>query len=263
MGMADDLEIPMPRMAPAWRVREPARGLDAHTRRLAIIAGGIGLLLVAVLGFWGIRGSRTEGVPIVAADPRPVRAKPTDAGGMEVTGQDEAILGGGSTTAEKDTLAPPPETPAPQALEQMQKIAEKPAARPAEAKVVPVPPPAPPKQTVALTQPVPVLPQSAVSAAPERVTRSPKSVLGQAFLGGAQVQLAALPTEDLANTEWIRLVRRLPELLTDRRPAISKVERDGRAFWRVRTGGFADAATATAFCVKIRARGTGCSVAAF
>jgi len=82
-------------------------------------------------------------------------------------------------------------------------------------------------------------------------------------VGGAFVQLAALETEALAQAEWQRLVKRMPELLGDRKPVVLKAERDGKVVWRIRTGGFADIAEATGFCVKVKARGAGCTLASF
>ena len=77
------------------------------------------------------------------------------------------------------------------------------------------------------------------------------------------VQLAALPTEDAARTEWQHLAKRMPDLLNGRQPSISRTERGGHTFWRVRTSGFADIAQARAFCDHVRAKGGGCSVADF
>ena len=80
---------------------------------------------------------------------------------------------------------------------------------------------------------------------------------------GTLVQLAAVSSEEAAQSEWQRLAKRMPDLLSDRRPVVQRSERDGRTIWRVRTGGFTDTADATAFCVRVRGKGGACSIASF
>jgi len=80
---------------------------------------------------------------------------------------------------------------------------------------------------------------------------------------GATIQLAALSSEDAAKSEWQLLLKRMPDLLGGRQPSFAKTERDGRTYWRVRTGGFGDVAQARAFCDKVRAKGGGCTIADF
>ena len=77
------------------------------------------------------------------------------------------------------------------------------------------------------------------------------------------VQLAAVDTEQGAQAEWLRLAKRMPDALSDRRLVLQRAERDGKAVWRVRTGGFSDVADATAFCSRLRAKGASCTIAAF
>jgi hypothetical protein len=74
------------------------------------------------------------------------------------------------------------------------------------------------------------------------------------------VQLAALPTEEAAKQQWALLQHHLPDLLRGHDPAISKVEVEGRLWWRVRTGGFADPAAARVFCDQVHAQGGACDV---
>jgi Flp pilus assembly protein TadD len=75
-----------------------------------------------------------------------------------------------------------------------------------------------------------------------------------------QVQFAATPSEEVAQTVWQRLQELVPELLGARSPEFIKVDRDGHVFWRVRTGGFPDSETADAFCRQVRAAGGPCIV---
>jgi hypothetical protein len=178
----------------------------------------------------------------VQADSRPIRVKPENPGGMQVAGADADILSGG-TEMKDGKLGPAPEAPAPQAL------TAPPAPPPVVAAAVPAPAP-----VVAATPAKPVAAKPA-PAAEKRPATPPAN--------GALVQLTAVQSEDAARSEWQRLSKRLPDLLGQRKPAFSKTEHDGKALWRVRTGGFADVPQATAFCEKVRAKGVGCSVADF
>jgi hypothetical protein len=215
--------------------------MDPVTRRLVLIAGGLGGVLLAVVGGWSVMGHHSTTVPVVQADSRPMRVKPENPGGMQVAGADEDIFSGGNRAGD-GKLAPPPEAPAPQAL----------TAPP------PVPPaaaaPAPAAVSVPAASPAPAKPAAAKPAiAPDKHPAA----------NGALVQLAAAHSEDAAKSEWQRLSKRMPDLFGQRRPAFSKTEHDGQTLWRVRTGGFADTAEATTFCEKLHAKGVGCSVATF
>lgn len=78
---------------------------------------------------------------------------------------------------------------------------------------------------------------------------------------GPMIQLAAVGSEQAAQAEWARLAKKYPEVLGTRKPVITKVERDGKTFWRIRTAGFADANAAKGACDKLRAQGApGCTV---
>jgi hypothetical protein len=224
--------------------------MDPGTRRLALIAGGLGATLIVVVGGWELVGNRSTTVPVVQADNRPIRVKPDNPGGMQVAGANEDILSGGTESA-AGKLAPPPEAPAPQALR----------APPAAPAAVPTPAPtttvtpAPAANTAAPPKPV-VTPKAVEALSEKRPSAVPTG-------NGTLVQLAAVHSEDAAKSEWERLSKRFPELLGSHHPAFSKTERDGKTLWRVRTGGFTDVPQATSFCEKVRAKGSACSVADF
>jgi hypothetical protein len=231
-------------------------GLEGNTRRMAIVAGGLAAGLAMLMGVWSLSTPRRGGVPVVQADSRPLREKPANPGGMEVDGKDATILSGNADSAAK--LAPPPEAPDVAALKQQAAAAQ--AAAAAAAK--PAPPPTVVAQTVAakpVAAPPPV--QAAAVVLPPPKPAAAASAKPAAPAGKAQVQLGALTSEEAAKTEWQRLERRMPELLGGRKPAVLKSERDGKTFWRLRTGGFADAGEAAQFCEKIRGKGGACSVA--
>ena len=77
---------------------------------------------------------------------------------------------------------------------------------------------------------------------------------------GPHVQLGAFNSEIAASREWRRLQQKLPAALSGREPAITTVERNGTTFWRLRTWGFPDQATARGFCAQIRAVKSRCMV---
>ena len=67
-----------------------------------------------VVGGWSMIGHHSGAVPVVQAESGPIRVKPANPGGMQITGANEDILSGTDTNGGK--LAPPPEVPEPQAL---------------------------------------------------------------------------------------------------------------------------------------------------
>ncbi len=103
----------------------------------------------------------------------------------------------------------------------------------------------------------------ASAAIPAPVAAARPDAAPAAGTQGAMVQLAALDSEQGATTEWQRLQHRMPELLGSRRPEVQRAAHDGHPIWRLRTGGFATLAQAAEFCIQVRAKGTGCSIAAF
>ena len=239
--MSDEASV----RTPTYRVPR-GRGMDPATKRLALIAAGLGSALLAVVGVWSVNGHRSSGgsVPLIEAPPGPMRVKPANPGGMQLAPGDEIFAQGSGGDHGTDTLAPPPETPDPQALRPPPKPAPAPQAAPAPAATSALPAPSTP---IAAHAP----PPTAAPAAKPAV--SPPA-------GRAEVQLAALPTEEAAKQQWALLQHRLPDLLRGRDPAIGKVEVDGHVWWRVRTGGFADPAAARGFCDQVRAKGGACDV---
>ena len=114
-------------------------------------------------------------------------------------------------------------------------------------------------------------PAANAPAAPVAAPRNPPAAApaaqalrpAPATAGIAQIQLAAVGTEDAAMAEWQRLAKKLPDLLGNRRPVISRTERDGKTYWRLRTSGFTDVAQANAFCGQLKSRGANCALATF
>jgi hypothetical protein len=231
--------------SPSYRVNR-SHGLDPMTRRLMLIAGGLTAALVVIALLWSSAGHRGGEVPVVQADPRPLRVKPANPGGMQISGlsADVSSRADGSS----GTLAPAPETPDPQALAQ------------------PAPPPAPkmvPTVVPALPPP-PAIKAAAVAPAPAAPDRRPAApAASSAAAGRREVQLAALTSEAAARQEWDHLVHQMPGLFANRQPIMTRIDHDGHTLWRLRTGGFATESAAGQFCQQVRAKGAGCAVAAF
>jgi hypothetical protein len=253
--------------------------MDPNTKRLALIAGGIGGTLLLLVGGWSLIARHHGGVPVVEADSGPLRVKPENPGGLQVAGQDESILGGSGQGNKQAALAPAPEVPALQALRAQERQAAASASQSTAAQPVSLnavqsaeappdnppaalaPPPAPVAAPIAV-KPSPAMDAKPISTAPAKpapVARTVAPVTGH----GAQVQLAALASEQGAMMEWQRLAKKDPDLFGGRTPSVLRVEREGKVFWRLRTGGFTDLAQASSFCQRIKSRGAGCSVASF
>lgn len=275
-AVSDDISIP----SPTYRVPRHSRGMDPGTRKLALIAAGIGGFLIAVGGGWHMLSHHHDGVPVVQADPGPMRVKPANPGGLQVAGANNDIFSGGSDTADAK-LAPPPQTPDPQALQAMEappKLAAPPPAAPqpaaAQAAAQPAAVPAaaaPPVPRQALREPPaapaaqPPVAQTAAPVPPHTADKPAATAASRPTAGGkdVQVQLAALSSEEAAHQEWDRLMRRWPDLLRGHQPSFSQIDRDGHVFWRVRASGFDGVSDASVFCERVRAKGGGCSVADF
>ncbi len=255
--MADQFNVP----TESWRPRRRESMIGPQVRRMALLAAAV--VAVVGLGYAGYAmfGHGQRAVPVIEADQRPLRVRPDNPGGMQVVGADELVGPGGT-----EAMAPPPEAPAPQALRAKIKAellaASLPPAPVTPAPVVPAP------QLVTVTPPEPPAsiapePRAAIAKPPVAAKAPPAAPSPAASSSGTQVQLGALESEQAAHTEWLRLSHRMPELLAARQPAVLHAERDGHAIYRLRTGGFADPAAATAFCAQVRSKGVGCSIATF
>lgn len=286
---------------PVYRPSVRPGGADPATRRLAIVAGAIGVVLFSVIGGWSLLAHHPAGIPVIGPPPGPLKVRPANAGGLQVLGAEPPPAADGGT----ETLGPPPEqadparlaaelarahdaaspppaasAPAPAATVKTAAPASAPSAnagatgRPAAGNE-PEPPPAA-NQAPTATPSGPAAP--AATGAPSEVAGAagrtlplpaapsvapPAADAGSAPTGRIDVQLAALGSDAAARAEWHRLATRAPSLFGDRTPAISSVERAGHTWYRVRTGPFATVAAATEFCVRVHASGVACDVATF
>ena len=132
--MSDDLSIPNP----GYRGNSAGRygtgntrvrqGMDPDTRRLMLFAGGLGAVLAVLIGASALIGRHSGEVPVVSADPRPIREKPANPGGMKIDGAENDVFSGGSDTSNAK-LAPAPEAPNTMALRATDSAARRPSKR--------------------------------------------------------------------------------------------------------------------------------------
>ncbi len=237
---------------PSYRPVRRARRISPDVQRMGIVAAGLGGVIVLALAGSALLGHHRAGVPIVEAEAGPVRIKPVDAGGMQVTGAD-FNPGGDANQA----LAPAAEQPQINALRaQLRAVKKELAHQAAETAHV---------EKLAETKvaaPAPVQRASALMSVPVPApTRLPPAL--KPVLSGPAVQLAAFTDEAAARHDWDGLLKRAPDLLGGRRPEITPAQVAGRTMWRLRTAGFGTVNEATSFCAKMHEHGADCSIAAF
>ena len=243
---------------------------------MIIIAGSVlaaGAVIAALV--WGFSRGSSRNAPLIEADARPIKIRPDNPGGLRVPNQDELIFdrNRGARPATQGGLAPEAERPrvdqlraqlAERAAQEAARNAPPPSPAPAQPAASATPQAAPrgAPQASAPATPAPPATNSALNApslpAPVPATAERFAPVAN---GRAQVQLGALPSEAGARAEWDRLQKRVPELLGNRRVSLAPFDREGQTpLYRIRTGGFADAATARAFCEEMKTRSIPCMV---
>lgn len=230
-------------MVPSYRVhressRIPWRMLGAAGGILALIAAGFA-------AWWAIGKIGTRTVPVIEADARPFKVRPTDPGGLRVPNQSELVLQRPDQRQQTPAQAGRPAAVAP--------AAETPNIDGLRAAVQPPPVVTPtPTPTPQPRQAQPAQPPAPTTATPAQPARPPVT-------GRVQVQLGAVASEEAARGEWERLTRRMPELFGGRQPIIARLDREGQApLFRLRTSGLPDQEAAAQFCEQVRGRGGAC-----
>ncbi len=259
-------EVPVP----AYRLGR--KGAGGPPWRIIIIAGSVlavGALIAALV--WGFSRGSSRNAPLIEADARPIKVRPDNPGGLRVPNQDVLIFdrNRGARSTPPDGLAPEAENPRVDQLRaQLAERAAQEAARSAPPPAAPAQPAAPqaaPRSAPQAAAPAAPAPPATTSALTAPSLPAPVPATAERFApvanGRAQVQLGALPSEAAARGEWDRLQKRVPELLGNRRVTLAPFDREGQTpLYRIRTGGFADAATARAFCEEMKTRSIPCMV---
>jgi len=190
-----------------------------------------------------------DNLPLIKADPQPIKVKPEQPGGLVVPDRNMTIYNERPGGPPVEKLLPPPEQP------EVRPVAAPPA--PAAA--------APPPQ-VAMAPPAvpaakPFTPQQiAPRPAPAAQPASP-ATLGAAKGGHIRIVLASLRTPDEARAEWQRLKKASPDILGKMTADAVRADLGEKGVWyRIEAGSFAQPAAAERVCRDLKARHLGCSV---
>jgi len=258
---------------------------------MALIASGALLVvMIAAVAMYYSRGAhgdngppRPVGEPVTTLKTAPTTTQPADpTGGF---GLDAAQNAPGKTPS----FAPPPEqpkprpvpgaTPAPQKLT-VQPMSAMDISKSTEANVPapvsgelrakePLPATAPsvvrepaavPAKPVAPLKAEPVKtahakPVSEALAAPAKVAASTS-----AHAGGVQVQIGAFSSTATAEKGWSDVAALMPGAMHGKSKHVEPVAKDGHTLYRTSVAGFADRASAVAFCDALKAKGKICFV---
>ena len=88
--MPSDLNISSPPgFASGPSYRPQVRGRGAGSTRVLLAGAGAAALLAVGVASWGLTGGEAPIPPVIEADPRPLRVKPENAGGLQVAGTEE------------------------------------------------------------------------------------------------------------------------------------------------------------------------------
>jgi outer membrane biosynthesis protein TonB len=230
---------------------EPAEEAYLPPRRsLSGPALAIGAMAVFAGGLWfayheGTKhavvtaGAPADAVPLIRADPQPVKVKPDKVGGMDIPDKDNPLYGA-KTNAPVEKILPPPEPPAPRP----------PPPPPVQAQLPPPPTAAPPT----------AVPPVAATPAPQPQPAPPKP--GEtAVADGVRVQLASLRTPEAARDEWARLKRENPDLLGKLTAVAVRADMgDKGIYYRIEAGPLPTKAAAGALCGELKQRDLGCQL---
>ncbi len=264
--------------------------------------------LITLVGFagivwyaydWGQGQVDNARLPVILAEPEPIKSRPESPGGLEVPHQDKLVLNQVVPDPEKpqvERLLPPPETPRPpkspsaagveiavppietaaEPLDEPTRSAVPPLPLPvperaqaeAPAAAAPSPPPEPPEPVLVPPQvaaqpaaPEPVAPKPAAPKPAAAEPASPVQTAARTPSGAYVVQLAALRARGGTRPAWVRLQRAHPMLLGDKELTVQEVDLGARGiFYRVQAGFFPDRAGASALCRALKARQQDCLV---
>ena len=274
-------------------------GIMTALGRLGFVVGAVAV--VGGLVWFGFRHSAEvtdeASLPLIKADPSPLKSRPAQPGGMEVPNQDKLVfdrLDPGAAPPMVERLLPPPEVPMPRPVAPVlpapaADAAAKGASRTAIDTVMAPPPiplrsglpdedaPAPAAKAPASTAPaapppavVPApVPAPAAQAQPRPApppAKAPPAVAKPAPVtasGGAavRIQVGAVPKEADAQTEWKRLQARHRDLLGGLSLTVVRADLPGKGVYYRLQAGPIDETRARAICDQLKSQNVGCQLA--
>jgi hypothetical protein len=233
----------------AFDARRPVRGGSPAPVTLIISAL---VLVVLIAGAWfiyrdGFRGAgdapKAVGTPVAEAK------TPPKAEDQPAAPADDLVILNGEEGDTAPAYAPEPEQPLPRpevpvvAKAPVAPVTAGPGLKPAVPAATPKVAPTPPPAKVATA---PVAP----------VASTPKAAAGGSFL----VQIGALSSTALADKAWNEAAALSPGADAGKGKKVETVESGGKTLYRTSVTGFADRASAQAFCDKLKAAGKSCFV---
>ncbi len=251
---------------------------EPRARPRRMLRAGAALLVMGLFagGLWfayaaGMRQSNGAGdIPLIRADTRPMKVRPTDPGGMPIPDRDMLIYGQSRPAVEHLLPAPeqPMARPAPPPPAPAQAAASGPSAAPAAGSVETTPAAAAPNGATAAALPAPGAPAhpEQIAAVPPANPRSasPRTAPAGAAAtrtGGVRLQLGAVRSEEVAREEWDRIKRRNSDLLGNLSAVAIRADLGGKGvYYRIQAGPVGDASTADRVCGELRQRHLGCII---
>ena len=216
----------------------------------------------------GVARGRAGASIVIQAQTEPVRIAPTEAGGATPNTGLKVYSQPVPPDQQAQTSKLAPQAPA-VATTEAPPVRLSPAEPPPRAAAPPPPPPPPPApapvQTARPTPPPPPAaapPPPAIRPPPAPPPPAPVATASAAASGGAVLQIGAFETEALASAAWTRFRTRYDSAGTLSQD-IQKVDLGAKGImYRLRVGPFANRPAATEACVKLKAAGATCFVAA-
>jgi len=189
-----------------------------------------------------------DNVPLIKADPNPIKVKPEQPGGLQVPDRNMMIYNERPGGPPVEKLLPPPEQPA------VRPVAPPPGAPQPQQQVAMAPQAAPAAKPFT---PQPIAPRSAPAAHPAATP----AALGADKGGHIRVVLASLRTPDEARAEWQRLKKASPDILGKMTADAVRADLGEKGIWyKIEAGSFTEPAAAERVCHELKARHLGCSV---